>query len=134
MTEFNYIRDSNTKMCKLLGVLMVWGDRVWVGTQVSSQCIVFWMPFDIIIGRVLYNHLGVIANLLEYHSIIYWTFDCPLPHRSNSSRILLMMKANNMHMCNTLSGQTGTLNNLLNHHHQIHFLPWIDILLVEWGD
>jgi len=27
------------------------GDRVWVGTQVSSQCIVFWRPLDIIIGR-----------------------------------------------------------------------------------
>ena len=90
-------------MCKLLQVLMVWGIGFGWGLKSPANILFFWMPFDIIIGTVLYNHLGVIANLLEYHSIIYWTFDCPLPHRSNSSRILLMMKANNMHMCNTLS-------------------------------
>jgi len=42
---------------------------------------------------------------------IYWSFDFPLPHRSSSSGIMLMISSSNMH--NTMAARLSTLHHLL---------------------
>ena len=46
------------------------------------------------------------ANLIGYHSMFYWSFECPLPHRNNYSSGILMMSSD---MCNTMAGRISTL-------------------------
>ena len=46
----------------------------------------------------------------------------PLPCRSISSLIMLMLS----NMCNTMAGWIANPRNLLNNYHQVHFLQWIN--------
>ena len=56
-------------------------------------------------------------NPTECRSVIYWSFDSPLTHRSNSSGLLLMM-SNKIH--NTVARPIATLHNLLISYHYVN--------------